>query len=399
MNKIPTTQVNQIPTTQLNNIPTTQVNQIPTTKLNKIPTTQVKQIPTTQLNKIPTTQINQSPTTMIHTTIVKQDTQQIKEKVFFFLQVQIINGKIYIFLLINFQITKNTKFIFSLTIYLSRNLRNLEENAINKEVTFYPKENNDGNGDKITSLVSDEEVSDSRVVINGLKNADDIEVKVANDNSDLLDAQKVEEIIKKGGVNFSEIEENGNNYTISNYKVLSSSSGCEFSLTSESKISQSNKNIELNFKEIQNNNNIIQAKCILSSQNDKKIICNLDKEINSYYILEPYFFSDKTEAIIIYQKDTNDNLPLLCKLTETSTDQKDPTNPTDPTYPSRKPKKDGGLSVGVIVGIIAGIIVVAVAIIVTVIICKKKCSKNKKNEVPVDSKVEQYQSTTSDVYI
>ena len=170
-------------------------------------------------------------------------------------------------------------------------------------------------------------------------------------------------------------------------------------MTSESKISQSNKNIELNFKEIQNNNNIIQAKCILSSQNDKKIICNLDKEINSYYILEPYFFSDKTEAIIIYQKDTNDNLPLRCKLTETSTDQKDPTNPTEPTYPSRKPKKDGGLSVGVIVGIIAGIIVVAVAIIVTVIICKKKCSKNKKNEVPVDSKVEQYQSTTSDVYI
>ena len=395
MNKIPTTQVNQIPTTQLNNIPTTQVNQIPTTKLNKIPTTQVKQIPTTQLNKIPTTQINQSPTTMIHTTIVKQDTQQIKEKVFFFLQVQIINGKIYIFLLINFQITKNTKFIFRLTIYLSRNLRNLEEN-VTKEVSFYPKENNDGNGDKITSLVSDEEVSDSRVVINGLKNADDIEVKVANDNSDLLDAQKVEEIIKKGGVNFSEIEENGNNYTISNYKVLSSSSGCEFSLTSESKISQSNKNIELNFKEIQNNNNIIQAKCILSSQNDKKIICNLDKEINSYYILEPYFFSDKTEIITIYQKDTNDNLPLRCELTDTSTDQ---TNPTDPTYPSRKPKKDGGLSVGVIVGIIAGIIVVAVAIIVTVIICKKKCSKNKKNEVPVDSKVEQYQSTTSDVYI
>ena len=237
-------------------------------------------------------------------------------------------------------------------------------------------------------------------MIYGLKNADDIEVKVANDNSDLLDTQKVEEIIKKGGVNFSKIEENGNNYTISNYKVLSSSSGCEFSLTSESKISQSNKNIELNFKEIQNNNNnIIQAKCILSSQNDKKIICNLDKEINSYYILEPYFFSDKTEAIIIYQKDTNDNLPLRCKLTETSTDQKDPTNPTDPTYPSRKPKKDGGLSIGVIVGIIAGIIVVAVAIIVTVIICKKKCCKNKKNEVPVDSKVEQYQSTTSDVYI
>ena len=199
----------------MDKITTTHLNEIPTTQIDKISKTHLNKIPTTQIDKITTTQILQNPTTtMIHTTIIKKESPKIKEKVFFFLQVQIINRKIYIFLIINFPITKNTEFIFSLTIYLSRNLRNLEEYMTTKEISFHPKENYNGNGDKIVSLISDEEVSDNRVVINELKNEEDIEAKIANDNSDLLDTQKVKEAIKQGGIDFSTISENGDDYYI-----------------------------------------------------------------------------------------------------------------------------------------------------------------------------------------
>ena len=387
LNEIQTTQINKITTTQMDKITTTHLNEIPTTQIDKISKTHLNKIPTTQIDKITTTQILQNPTTtMIHTTIIKKESPKIKEKVFFFLQVQIINRKIYIFLIINFAITKNTEFIFNITIYLSRNLRNLEENKVTKEISFHPKENYDGNGDKIVSLISDEEISDSRVVIKELKNAEDIEVKIAIDNSDLLDTQKVKEAINKGGVDFSKIAENGNGYTISQYKILSSSSGCEFALTSESKISQKNKIIELSFIEAEiNNNNIITAKCILSSMFDKKIMCKLDKEINNEYILQPYIFSDETETITIVQKDTNDYLSLQCESTEIS------------LLFVKKPKKEGGLSTGAIILLIVGLILLAVAVVVGVIIYKKKSSKDKKNEIPVDSKIAEYPSIASNV--
>ena len=134
-----------------------------------------------------------------------------------------------------------------------------------------------------------------------------------------MDTKKVEEMITKGGVNFSEIEENRGNFITSGYQISSSTCGCKFFLNSDIKISQDNKNIELSFKETKENNNI-KSNCILSSQNDKKIICNLNKEINSTYKLEPYSFCDNNELITISQ-DNNDNLPLECNLTtETQTD-------------------------------------------------------------------------------
>ena len=328
-----------------------------------------------------TTQLNQ-----IHTIIIEKETKEIKEKIFFFLQVQIINGKIFIFLIINFQITKDTEFIFSLTMYLSKNLRNLEENKVTKEISFHPKEEYNENGDKIVSLISDEEVNDTRIVINELKNEEDIKVKTANDNSDILDTQKVKEAIKQGGVDFSSIAENGDNYIISQYKIISSSSGCDFSLISDNRINQNNKSIELSFRETENNKNNIRAKCYLSNDYGNKIICNLDREINNYYLLNPYISSDEKEIITIVQKDINDYLSLQCDLIETSANQ------------IEKPKKEGGLSIGAIIGIIAGIIFVV--IVVGVVISIIKCCKNKKNYNPnFASKVKEYPNSSSNIKI
>ena len=223
--------------------------------------------------------------------------------------------------------------------------------------------------------------------MNELKNAEDIEVKIANNNSELLDTQKVKETINKGGVDFSNISDNGDDdYIISQYKILSSSGGCDFTLISENKINQNNKNIELSFIETANNKNNITAKCSLSNGNGNKIICNLDKEINNYYFLQPYLSSDEKETITIVQKDTNDYLSLQCDLIETSTDQ------------IEKSKKEGGLSTGVIIGIIAGIIFVV--IVVAVIIYMVKCGKNKKNDnTNFASKIKEYPNSSSNIKI
>ena len=422
-NPIPTTTPNPIPTSKPNPIPTTTPKPIPTSKPNPIPTTspkpipittpnpttspkpiptsKPKPIPTTTPTPIPTNKPNPIPTTYpskvvkstyinvnLPTTIVRKNPPKVKEKVFFYLQVQIINGRIFIYLIINFSITKNTGFTFSLTMYLSRNLRNLDGNKITKEIKFYPKEDFDGNGDKIVSLISDEETTANRVVINELKNEENIEVKIANDNSDLFDSQKVEEIIKQGGVDFSKIEENGNDYTISQYKILSSSSGCEFSLNSEDKISQSNKNIILTFIEAETNDNM-SVECTLSSENNKEINCNLNKNISSNYILKPYMYMDEKEIITIVQKSTNDYLQLQCQIAVSSSGD---------TRENRK--KEGGLSAGAVVGIICGLIFVIVAVIFAIIICKRLKNKEKKNEnTTFVHKFNDYPSTASNIKV
>ena len=296
------------------------------------------------------------------------------------MQVQIINGKISIFLIINFDITKNTKFIFSLTLYSDRNLRNLETE---KEVSFYPNEDYEGNGDKIVTLTSEENVGITRVKIKEIKN-DEIELKILNNDNNLLDTEKVKESINNGGVDFSKV---GSDYSISQYKIVSSSIGCEFSLNSENEISQNNKNIKLSFKEVETNKNL-EVDCTLSSENGKKINCKLPNNIDSDYILEPYISQEEKELITIVQKDVSDYLQLLCESTE---------NPS-PT-PITNNKRGGGVSAGAIIGVIVGIIFIIIAVVVVVIIYKK-IRKNKTNDNSTFvSKFYEYPSTASNIQI
>ena len=435
-NNIPTTQVNSIiPTTQVNKIPTTQANKIPTTQANKIPTTQVYNNTTTQVNPIQTTQLNAIQTTQINkitTTIVNIKTTEtvtntptnpkpisstqinkpsdkpdpipttpktnppeepkVKEKIFFLLQAQKINMKLFIYLIINFPITTSTNFIFNVSKYKSRNLRNLEEDFETKEINFHPTKNYEGKYNEIVSLESDKELSEDRIVINFLKkeeNEEGITVKIANGNSDMLDTQKVKEYIERNGVDFSKIAEN-ENYNFSQYKINSVSNGCEFSLNSESEIKQTNKNIKLNFIDIENKKNI-SSNCILSSKYNYSIICDLKNEIKSNYKLDPYSSFDNEEAITIFQNDNTDYLQLQCHL------EKEKEKETDDNS-----KKEKGISSGAVAGIIVGIIFIVIAAIVAVIVYKK--FKQKQKPIKNDSynfvpKFYEYPSATSNIYM
>ena len=301
-------------------------------------TTQILEtIPSTFPDKNITTIPNIIPTTIINNT----DTPT-KGQILFLLQAQIINKRLYIFIIKNFQVTKTQKFIFIISKYISHNLRNLQNNIIKTEMVLYPKEDYDGYENKIISLISEEEVNEERIIVEGLKNNEDIEEIILNDNYDLLDTEKVKENIKYGGIDYFKITENNEDYNVYQYNIISSTIGCEFTLNSEDKINQNNKTIKLNFLEIETNNRL-ETICILSNNNDNKINCSLSLNISSTYTLEPYIFSDDIETITIMQKNTIDNFIIKC--TKSS--------PGKPSFPSNKNKK---LSIGGIIAIIVGVV-------------------------------------------
>ena len=204
-------------------------------------------------------------------------------------------------------------------------------------------------------------------------------------------------------VNFEEIVKNRANYNISRYRIISSLGNCELCLNSDIEINQANKNIELSFIGVKENNNIT-SKCILSSRNNKTIICNLTKDINSTYILDPYSTFDKTEAITILQDNINNYLQLQCQLSkiEASTDRTDDSKNGTETLPVKidDSKKKGGLSGGAVAGIIVGIIFIIIASVVAVIIYKKIKQKHnikKDDNQIIISKFYEYPSNASNI--
>ena len=409
INDIPTTNKNQ-ETDVINNIKSTSINYIPSSKINplttqlstnpstvikiidtekdyipttypKMPTTQINNIPTTTLKIVTTSLINDlsqivsqnlnetislstsfiNPTSKI-TSSINNNISPIKGKVLFILQAQVINKKLAIFMMINFAIFK-TQYI-SFMIYIKRNnRRNLQENNfIKKEIYLYPDKDYQENENKISSLISHEEVDSNNIVIEKIKNEEEFELKLLNDNSDILDTQKVEEQIKKGGMDFSKVS---NDYKINQYKIKYATKGCQFNLFSENVLSKKNKKIELNFIELnKGKNKNIKAKCLLSSQNKNNITCDLNEEIEGNYSLEPYLYSDTNEIITIVQNNVDDYLILECQIN----------NNNDNSFSSKKTSSE--ISIGIIIAIIAGSIIFI--IIITIIIC---CIKRKRHKV------------------
>ena len=274
------------------------------------------------------------------------------EKLIYIQQIQKINKKLKIFCLSNFAILKNDTFKFSLNLYSITPEKRLKENEI-KDFEFLSLGNYGGFTDNIIELESKEELDENTgVILEEMKSDNNIKTKL-NENKNNLDSEKVKEEINKGGIDYNNIT---SNYQFYNYPIVFSNEGCEFYLNTNINIENANtKNINLYFKEANNDNNKIKAECILSKDNKNKIPCKLDKEINQNYILEPFIYSDNIETISIFQNITNDYFSLKCD----------------------KPNEGDGLSIGVILGIIfGGIGIIAVIIIIIYIVRRKRNNKN-----------------------
>ena len=171
-------------------------------------------------------------------------------------------------------------------------------------------------------------------------------------------------------------------------------------MISNSKINQSEKSIELNFIDVKGINNITSI-CSLSNKNTNKIICDLSKEINSTYKVEPFICFDRNEAITIQQDNNIRGLPMQCQFTtEPPVDTTDNSAKETPPERTDNSKKKGGLSGGAVAGIIVGIIFIIIASVVAVIVYKKikqkQKLKNSDNQIII-SKFYEYPSNASNI--
>ena len=258
-------------------------------------------------------------------------TSNLKSNVIFIRQIQMINKVLKIFVIINFAISRNEAFKFHVIINNKNNLEKSEE----KDIEFFSSEDYDGKGDKIIELASKEEFEEDSVVsLQTPKNNYDIKI-ILNDKKNNLDTEKVKTEIKNGGIDYNNIP---SNYKIYHYSINYATNGCDFSLNSLENIKENDKDINLNFLEV-DADNIINAKCKLSHDKGNNITCKLDKNIDKNYILEPYIYSDNSEALIISQNDINNYLTLKCSV----------------SLPSSKENNTSRLSRGKILGIIFGI--------------------------------------------
>ena len=264
------------------------------------------------------------------------------------LQVQIINKKLKVFLRVSKNVEKNFQIKLSINLY---KLNNTKETGYKDdyEVDLYLNDENEIKQGKILELTSEEEFDDTDRIIIKEKQNNDYGFKFFNNDNNILDTQENKEMIEKNEIaNLSKISPD---YSISEYYIESSSKGCNFDLVSKTTINEKQQDIILKFIEKNNKNNEINVKCTLSSDNDKKIPCSLQQEIeNQIYILNSYIGSNENTVYFIYQD--NHEFQLECK-----------------------EEKSDKSKIWIIVGIVLGIVV-----IIIIVICYKKSKKAKIKE-------------------
>ena len=357
---------NDIPDHQGTNILTENITANEITE--SITTKEVTESSTTSMSTIISTDYN------TNTDISNVNSTIINNIVIFPLQMQMINKKLKIFMLANHAIPKTQIFTFIIRIYNNtKSSRFLQED---EKMNFtLPDDYYDGN---IIGLTSENDVNQNyKAVLVGADSNNGFEVKLSN-NEVNYDTEKVKESIEKGGANYSEIASNPS-HKIYQYKIASSTEGCDFYINSNEEIKNSSlKNIDLNFIEIDDMDSNITAKCTLSESNKNKIPCKIRTIADNNYNLDPYIYSDKKETIIITQSSSSETLPLKCNANSINS----------------KKNSSGGLSAGGIIAIIFSIVgALIIAGLLYLFIIKKRPNK----PVTLDKNSSHLENTTDNI--
>ena len=275
-----------------------------------------------------------------------------------------INNFIRIYILSDFPIKKNDSLNLFAKLYY-QNLRNLQQEE-GKDVTITLYATEDFDNDKIAVFSSKNEYNNIKRVEGqevrfDNKGNNDVDIIFLDNNKDCLDTEKVENKIKQGGLDYSNLP---SGYKIKQYKVNSASQGCNFNLESDSFINEENKQIELTFKNDKSDD--VRANCKLSkniNKNANLIPCTLNNNVDSNYILEDFIQSNNKETITIIQSNKSSELYLNCSL-----------NLKKKIY-----REKGELKTGVIVCIIIASILLILGVAILVIYCKKINNNKREN--------------------
>ena len=123
-------------------------------------------------------------------------------------------------------------------------------------------------------------------------------------NADYLDTDKIEKLIQNNQAIDLDLIKN-----VSIYHLESISQGCTFELTTNEAIKNSDREINLEFQEI----NSYKNRSIICSlyRNNNRIECNLDENINSNYSLKNYIEFKNYELLSIISNEDN-IIPMNC---------------------------------------------------------------------------------------
>ena len=291
------------------------------------------------------------------------------------LQALLKNDKLFLYLLIDSYIPKNFSLATKIDKYTQKSLRNLQEETKEEEEIIISLINCSSNvGYEGLCLFSPEKeykqikrivVKDFTLNKNNNQEENKYILKLVN-NSDYLDTSKMEEMLNNNqAVDLSQIK------TINIYHLDSVSKGCTFNLTTKETIRVKDRELDLEFQEI----NTHQNKSTICSlyENKNTIKCNLDEIIDSNYTLNDYIDYSNNELLSIIS-DKQNSFPLNCFFKYNRNIQN---------------KKSSGISkTGIVFIIIAPIIAILIFISLFYIINYHNKKPNQDNIVPTSSTVE-----------
>ena len=210
---------------------------------------------------------------------------------------------------------------------IQNNQRLLTDNI--QEVILTTTDDSYGIVNTIVSFISDEEFNseENEIIVKEIDfNKDNSLTKTVFDNnicsleyekySELLNTYKVKQKIKDKKVpDLSSFQQD--NIVNLNFDK---SDGCELSLNSENPVSFSNKNLDIDLIQSDNNAKQITAKCNTKSQNIQNIKCKISDEVNDDYNFKSRLISDADNIITL--NSNKEKFRIFCDKSSSSNSNK-----------------------------------------------------------------------------
>ena len=232
-----------------------------------------------------------------------------------FIQAQIYNFQLIIFMLTHSPLPKNFTLIVTINVYMSGRFRYLQNTEKNISLTI----DNDSNGSKntIVSFISNEEFKNKDVQIKNMDfdNQNSVTNEVTHTSSCSLNFDKASEKADTGKVSkliYSKKIANlvgiGSDNYIFNVNVKNID-GCEFNLNSDDFLPFSDITFNLELSEYDNNNNKLKTKCNVNGNNIK---CKIEDKVDNYYSF-PINIIINSDLLLMISTENGNKYQIKCE--------------------------------------------------------------------------------------
>jgi hypothetical protein len=220
-----------------------------------------------------------------------------------FIQVQIINDHLFVFMLTNTPFPK--KFSLKLTISVHDNTRILRHLDEVKTTILTTSDDSDGQYCTIIRFTSDEIFNNKEVQINSIDPNDDTQTKRVTDNNN-FNIEEFSSSLKEA--NTKDVKSLINENKITDFSKMSterniinfnfdSTERCEINFNSKTPASFSESSLTLEL--VDTLGNIMNAQCDTNQKNTNSIKCLINEEVDNDYTIKDFMHFSSSDTIII----------------------------------------------------------------------------------------------------